>query len=776
MLMGTVSAWAADSWVKTAPANLQTGDIVVIVDQTTATAMSNNGGTSSAPAATAVTLSTDKSEISGEVAATLQWVVTKSDGSYKFNVADTENYLYCTNTNNGVRVGTNSNNAFTIYDNNGVDFLLNTATSRYIGVYNSQDWRCYTSINANIKECVTAFYKKVSSDTPQKTKIASIESITPTSINIDGEGTFEATITPATGVTASAYTVTWSADNDDLLVVDTNGDYLAGSNIGSVNVTVTVTPTDVETYEEVSKSFSVTIVDPNANDGSAEHPYTVAEARAAIDAGTGVTGVYAKGIVSEIVTAYSSQFGNITYNISADGTTTADQLQAYRGFSYNGDWFTSEDDIQVGDEVVIYGNLKKYNSTYEFDASNQLVSLTRGSKETPTFDVDKAEVELNVGETADVTLTTNTDGAISAESDAPSVATVALKSGTTYTITAVAEGEATITISAPATDGFLAASKTITVTVVDPNAATKGTKDNPYTVAEVIDGTATGNEIYVEGYIVGSWKNNKFDPQDLVNTNLALADNADETDEDNTIPVELKSAFRPDFGLTDGGKAYNIGIAKVLIKGNAKKYFSVNGIKELSSIEKVAERIKITDAGMATYYTDVALDFTGLTDMEAYVANEVDGGTVKFTQVDIVPANVAVVLRNPNGGSAEHVVPVTDAEPTATVTSELIGTLTGIDELATNADGKTNYILNVDVNGENVGFYQANGEAVAPHRAYLQLGGSARTFIGFDETTAITNVNREAITNNRYYTLDGRRVENPTKGIYIINGKKVVIR
>ena len=115
---------------------------------------------------------------------------------------------------------------------------------------------------------------------------------------------------------------------------------------------------------------------PNAP-GSLNTPYTVAQARAAIDAGEGITNVYATGIVSEIVTAYNSQYGNITYNISADGTTEADQLQAYRGKSYNGENFTSEDDIQVGDIVVVYGSLTKYGETYEFVQNNQLVSLER---------------------------------------------------------------------------------------------------------------------------------------------------------------------------------------------------------------------------------------------------------------------------------------------------------------------------------------------------------------------------------------------------------------
>ena len=155
--------WAETTWVETAASSLTTGDVVVIVDKTSSRAMSNNGGTSSAPTATSITLNSGKTEISGTVAETLQWIVTVENGSYKFKVDGTSNYLYCTNTNNGVRVGTNNNNVFTIFNNSGVPFLLNTATSRYIGVYNNQDWRCYTSINNNISASVVAFYKKTES-------------------------------------------------------------------------------------------------------------------------------------------------------------------------------------------------------------------------------------------------------------------------------------------------------------------------------------------------------------------------------------------------------------------------------------------------------------------------------------------------------------------------------------------------------------------------------------------------------------------------------------
>lgn len=151
--------WAETTWQETSAGSLTTGDIVVIVDKTSGKAMSNDKGTSSAPTATAVTITGTELNSPAE---TLQWEVTVTNGSYKFKKFGATTYLYCINENNGVRVGTNAtNNTFTIYNNNGTPFLLNTATSRYIGVYNSQDWRCYTTINNNIKNCVLAFYKKV---------------------------------------------------------------------------------------------------------------------------------------------------------------------------------------------------------------------------------------------------------------------------------------------------------------------------------------------------------------------------------------------------------------------------------------------------------------------------------------------------------------------------------------------------------------------------------------------------------------------------------------
>ena len=203
MLLFCVSnAWADASWVKTAPEDLQTGDVVAFVELTNSYVLTNNSGTASAPAAATISLNDDKSEILGQVSDQWKWEVTVSDNGLQLNVPGSSDYLYCTNTNNGVRVGSNTNNVFTISEEG---YLFNKATSRYIGVYKDKpDWRCYTSINNNIKDQSFAFFKYTDGG---------------------GGGTTVAkpTFNPAGGIYTEALTVTISADEDCYILYTTDG-------------------------------------------------------------------------------------------------------------------------------------------------------------------------------------------------------------------------------------------------------------------------------------------------------------------------------------------------------------------------------------------------------------------------------------------------------------------------------------------------------------------------------------------------------------------------
>lgn len=272
---------------------------------------------------------------------------------------------------------------------------------------------------------------------------------------IGGENTFPTLSNP------NELDVTYESSNTGVATIDANG---VVTLVAAGTTTITASSEEDETYNAGSSSYTLTVVDPNAP-GTENNPYTVAQARAAIDAGTGVTGVYATGIVSEIVTAYNAQYGNITYNISADGSTTSDQLQAYRGKNYNGDNFTSEDDIQVGDVVVVYGNLKKYNDTYEFDSGNQLVSLTRPVSTDPVINATDVTIAYNATSgSIEYTIENVVEGTIlTATSEAEWISGITVgESAVSFTTTANesdADRTATITL---AYEG--AVDKTVTVT------------------------------------------------------------------------------------------------------------------------------------------------------------------------------------------------------------------------------------------------------------------------------------------------------------------------
>ena len=98
--------------------------------------------------------------------------------------------------------------------------------------------------------------------------------------------------------------------------------------------------------------------------------------------------VYVKGIVAKVGSIDTGSYGNATYYISDDGTSTND-FEIYRGYYLNGDKFTSADQLKVGQTVVVCGKLTEYNSTKEMAQGSKLVSIegegtTSGSDETTT--------------------------------------------------------------------------------------------------------------------------------------------------------------------------------------------------------------------------------------------------------------------------------------------------------------------------------------------------------------------------------------------------------
>ena len=194
-----------------------------------------------------------------------------------------------------------------------------------------------------------------------------------------------------------------------------------------------------------------------------------------------------------------------------------------------------------------------------------------------------------------------------------------------------------------------------------------------------------------------------------------------------------------------------------------------------------AVSVEIGAAGAATFSSTEALDFTDVTTVAAYIAKEATSGNsaLEFTRVYKVPANTGLIVRNAAGeddGAVSADVPVLAGEADNVEGNLFVAATEEIASLPS-VDGEyTNYILNKK-NGV-LGFYKANGRKVAAGKAYLKMltGSGAAEFIGFDgEVTAIESLTAENA-NNEIFDLQGRRVAKAAKGVYIVNGKKVVLK
>lgn len=140
--------------------------------------------------------------------------------------------------------------------------------------------------------------------------------------------------------------------------------------------------TDTE-HTNCLKTFS-NVAAPIANSpkGSIDNPYSIAEARQAIDDNSGnpISNVYVEGIISQI-DSYNGTYRSITYWISDDGTTT-NQFEVYSGKGIDGANFSAKEDIEVLAAVLIHGTIKIYNTTYEFNTSSEQVSYVAPTDET----------------------------------------------------------------------------------------------------------------------------------------------------------------------------------------------------------------------------------------------------------------------------------------------------------------------------------------------------------------------------------------------------------
>ena len=186
-------------------------------------------------------------------------------------------------------------------------------------------------------------------------------------------------------------------------------------------------------------------------------------------------------------------------------------------------------------------------------------------------------------------------------------------------------------------------------------------------------------------------------------------------------------------------------------------------------------------ASWTTFYNEYA-NFQAQGAGKVYKATVSDGKVVLAEVADRkVPAGTAVVLKTGEGNSSVHMHRIT-SETSDTQSNYLYGVNTRTliaDMLDGGFTGYTFYLLDIKENG--VGFYRCTDYWMPQNTAFLALLSADREFYPLSEegATGIINVNGNDNENDNYwYTLDGRRVGNAQlpKGVYIHNGKKVVIK
>lgn len=219
-----------------------------------------------------------------------------------------------------------------------------------------------------------------------------------------------------------------------------------------------------------------------------------------------------------------------------------------------------------------------------------------------------------------------------------------------------------------------------------------------------------------------------------------------------------------DLEMEDGDKITSM----LVMIGETAPPFTLTNV--VATIQEVTP-VEVGEYGWATFVSSKALDFTG-SDVKAYAVTGHSGTTVtKSEALTKVPANTPLLL---NAAQGSYSIPV--IESASAIGTNLL--IAGTGSAVSAESGKTKYVLS-DASGKAEFLKINTTSATVPEgKAYLVFNETieARS-LNFDDdgTTAIKNM-KVGTEDNIYYDLQGRRVLYPTKGLYIVNGKKIIIK
>jgi len=487
--------------------------------------------------------------------------------------------------------------------------------------------------------------------------------------------------------------------------------------------------------------------------------------------------------------------------------------------------------------VTITSGGEKMFSTVEKEFAVTVINASKTSNEISIMDEDTNiyndgdELNLTYGTpmTLDVSATTGYEGAIVNALSNTNIVSVNVE-GTTVTITPTAVGSTTLTFSAAETANYTAASD-ITLTVNVTEVAGK-------TTAESVEGTVEDLD-FSEYYVPDTWEmtttnagsyqawtnneDNNFISANGYNSGTRYAGTydyiTDEYDLTNYISANLIFSHAGQYfggSISDGVKLYALvdGVEQPLtinnyFAGNSYSSYVTNttninslcgkttkiifryisdgtnantGRWDIKDFKITGEKlpsaaVTVAASGYASYCYEYPLNLDLLDEnVKAYTVTKVEGKNVTFTQITgTIKGGVPFILY---GEAGEHTLYTATSSDVVPAGNLLKGTLAPT-YISTEEGDYTNFGLNAG------SFKKINNGVLPAHKAYLPIetsklpAGEARMNIVFEdaETTGIENLT-PALSQGEgaFYDLQGRKVNAPKKGLYIVNGKKLFVK
>lgn len=648
-----------------------------------------------------------------------------------------------------------------------------------------------TNIVKGVK-CYNISYAYEDSSTPQPGEVA-----VPT-LSLE-EGTYWKTQTLTIGIPEGAAGVQYTLDGTDPKESNTAEQITEATNL-ELSATTTVRAIAVDNNENYSKEVSRTYTFAPSIANTKETAYTTVEAIEIINKTSAeqlaAENVYVKGVVSKI-DSYNDWYKSITYWLDNDA------FKVYSGKGLNGEVFNSKDDIEIGANVIICGKIKKFDdNTYEFDKENYLVEY-------------KAPVEKvlkSIAISGEATKTTYFEGetfdptgfVVTATYDDESTEDVTGRVKWTFNPETLAVGTTSVEVMASIgsdaiSDVYIVNGITVNEKVVLVGNSivvaedTKNSKwvamstSNKGTYFEAVNLVKVGDKYITTGKLddilfyvnTVDGKTSIQNPADNKYVQATGAKKVSYTEEEylwSNNGEQLTAAQ-----TTHGTLQYNV--ADPRFTTYAKKVGQYATIVDKSNVYEGAEiALRGTDGthNFTTFSSDKAVEFVDATVYTVGVSdNKLSLNEVKGNQV---PANTGVLVQSDN----ENVMYFYIESAPAIEGNLLRASVT--EQTTTGADDTKEYkyyMLSYNKDNENLGFYWGENDGAAftskAGRAYLAVEktnevAAVKGFSLSDMETGISQVYGSAANNGVIYDLQGRRVERAVRGLYIMNGRKVMVK